>query len=177
MISARLALAATASTFVLAGCQYWPWHKDAPAPASAAEKPVTVAPAAEKEFVSKPATEEAAPMDDAKACDILGSSGWEAWINKMPGVGMTPTLHVVGKVEVRTGGYTFGWKEGPMDRSAIPKLRLKLVPVAPTGMAMQAITTEDVKYEAPALASGYSGVMISCGGTVIAEITEITDAH
>lgn len=176
MISTRLALVATASTLVLAGCQYWPWHKDKPAPVTEAEAPVTVLPVApEAEPAVQPAAEEAAPVE--QACDILGSSGWEAWINKMPGVGTTPTLHVIGKVEVRTGGYTFEWKEGPMDRSAIPTLRLKLVPVPPEGMAMQAITTEDVKYEAPALASGYSGVIISCNGTVLAEITDITDAH
>ncbi|MDP1556232.1 MAG: hypothetical protein Q8L84_12315 [Hyphomonas sp.] len=176
MLKSRLALAAAASTIVLAGCQYWPWHnRDAP--------PLTAPVEAEGSFTVLPAeaaatimpVEEATPV--AEACDVLGSRDWEAWINKMPGVGMVPTLHVVGKVDVRTSGYTFEWKEGPMDRSAIPALRLKLVPVPPDGMATMAITTEEVKYEAPALSSGYSRVIIGCGGTTLAEITEIMDVQ
>jgi hypothetical protein len=87
------------------------------------------------------------------------------------------TLHVVGKVDVRSGGYTFSWDEGPMDRSAMPALRLKLVPKAPDGMATMAITTEAVAYQAPALSSGYSRVVIGCGGTTLGEITEIMDVY
>jgi len=51
------------------------------------------------------------------------------------------------------------------------------VPKAPDGMATMAISTEEVNYEAPALASGYSHVIISCGGTTLAEITEIMDVY
>lgn len=156
MTRTRLALAAAASTLVLAGCQYWPWKSDTTA---------TVAPDAAK------------PVPETEACAVLDSRGWEAWINKMPGPGAVATLHVIGKVDVRTGGYTFTWQEGPMDRSAVPALRLKLVPKAPDGMATMAITTEDVAYQAPALSSGYSRVIISCGGTTLGEITEVMDVY
>lgn len=111
-----------------------------------------------------------------ESCDILDSRDWEAWLDVMPGIDPSPTIHVVGKVDVRTGGYTFEWQEGPLDRSAMPALRLRLIPVKPDDMALQAITTEEVHYAAPATAS-YSRVLVACGGETIAEIDEITEAH
>ena len=112
------------------------------------------------------------------ACEgIYETRGWEAWVNRMPGPDMEPTIHVVGQVDTRTGGYSFEWQEGPLDRSAMPALRLRLVPTAPDGMATQAITTHDLMYHAPVPAHGYSRVIIGCGDTVLGEITEITDAY
>ncbi|MEQ9507031.1 MAG: hypothetical protein RLO80_12270 [Hyphomonas sp.] len=177
MTALRTALIAAASAFALAACT----TETAPEPADlAAEQPVEVTvpeTAEETVTIEEEVAEEAVPVEETDACDVLESSGWEAWINKMPGPGATPTIHVIGKVTVRTGGYTFEWQEGPLDRSAMPALRLKLVPVAPTDMAMQALTTEDVKYEAPALATGYRSVIIGCGSETLAEITEITVAQ
>lgn len=161
-----LAFMATAAALTLAACQALPWNApgmpESAAPSEAA-LPVTVS-------TGKPAA-----MPESEACAVIGSRGWEAWVNKMPGPDMHPKIHVVGQVDVRTGGYTFEWQEGPLDRSAHPALRLTLVPIAPEGMALQAITTMEVKYEAPALASGYSRVLISCGGAPLAEIAPITD--
>lgn len=168
MSGTRLALAAAASSLALAACQYMPWSKaEAPAaapPESALPVEVTV----EEKVVT-----ESAPQTGT--CDVLESRDWAAWVNKMPGPGAAPKIHVTGKVDVRSGGYTFTWGEGPLDRSATPALRLKLVPKAPDGLATMAISTEEVKYEAPALAARYSRVIISCGGTTLAEITEIMD--
>ncbi|MDP3457873.1 MAG: hypothetical protein Q8S09_01235 [Hyphomonas sp.] len=176
MTRTRLALAAAASTLVLAGCQYWPWKSDTTATvAPDAAKPVTVTVGGT--LPAETVAGEAPPVTETEACAVLDSRGWEAWINKMPGPGAVATLHVIGKVDVRTGGYTFTWQEGPMDRSAVPALRLKLVPKAPDGMATMAITTEDVAYQAPALSSGYSRVIISCGGTTLGEITEVMDVY
>jgi hypothetical protein len=166
MTRPHLAFMATAAALTLAACQYMPWSgagtTESKAPPESA-LPVTVS------------TGEPAAMPDSGACAVLDSRGWEAWINKMPGPDMQPKIHVVGQVNVRTGGYTYEWQEGPLDRSAHPALRLTLVPIAPEGMALQAITTMEVKYEAPALATGYSRVLISCGGAPLAEITQITD--
>ncbi len=167
----HIALIAAASTLALAGCAT---ETALEAPALAEEQPVTVT---VEDAVPVEVVEEAAPVAETESCAVLESRDWEAWINKMPGVDMVPTIHVIGKVDVRTGGYTFTWEEGPLDRSAVPALRLKLVPVAPDGMATMAITTEDVKYEAPALSSGYSRVIIGCGSTTLAEITEIMDVQ
>lgn len=166
MTRPHLALA-LAAAFTLGACQSLPWSK-AGAPESAAP-PEAALPIA----VTTP---EPAPMPESAACAVLASRDWSAWVNRMPGPGLQPKIHVVGQVDVRTGGYTFDWQEGPLDRSARPALRLKLVPRAPDGMATQAITSMEVAYEAPALAAGYSRVIISCGSTTLAEITEITDA-
>lgn len=166
MTRPHLAFMATAAALTLGACQYMPWRSagtaETAAPSEAA-LPVTVS------------TGEPSTMPESEACAVIGSRGWEAWVNKMPGPDMQPKIHVVGQVDVPTGGYTFEWQEGPLDRSAHPALRLTLVPIAPDGMALQAITTMEVKYEAPALATGYSRVLISCGGAPLAEIKQITD--
>ncbi len=174
MIISRLTIAA-ASTLVLAGCQYFSGSEAvAPEAPSAADAPVSVAP---PQIDSNAPEETADVTEPAEACAVLDSRDWAAWINKMPGPGAAPTIHVTGKVDVRTGGYTFEWKEGPMDRSAVPALRLKLLPIIPDGMATQMITTEEVKYEAPALSTGYSRVIVSCGTLTLAEITDIMDVQ
>lgn len=171
MTRTRLALAAAASTLVLAGCQYWPWKGDTTstvAPVEAeAEKPV--------EVTTDVVTPEAAPVEETETCAVLESREWAAWVNRMPGPGAVATLHVTGKVDVRSGGYTFEWQQGPLDRSATPALRLRLVPKAPDGMATMAITTEEVKYEAPLSGISYSRVLVSCGSITLGEITEIMD--
>lgn len=168
MLNPRLTLAAAASTLALTGCQYLPWHKqkvETPALVEEAETVIVV----EEEV----AIVEAAP----ETCDVLESRDWAAWVNLMPGPDASPTLHVTGKVDVRTGGYTFDWQTGPLDRSATPKLRLKLIPKAPDGMATMAITTEEVNYSAPASGIEYSGVLVSCGSITLADIAEITKAY
>ena len=67
--------------------------------------------------------------------------------------------------------------EGPLDRSAMQILRLGLIPKAPEGMATDAITTESVTYAAPALASSYDRVIVTCGPLTLSEITKITVAQ
>jgi hypothetical protein len=173
MPATRFALAAAASRLALAACQYMPWSK---AEAPAAAPPESAIPV-EVTVEEKPVTPEVTPTPETAACDVLQSRDWAAWVNKMPGPDMAPKIHVTGKVDVRSGGYTFAWEEGPLDRSATPALRLKLVPKAPDGMATMAISTEEVKYEAPALGTGYRSVIISCGGTTLAEIAEIMDVY
>lgn len=175
MTRPSFALAAAAFVLVLAGCQGAPGETASVAAPAASEAPVQVT--AEETVRVETVVQEAAPAAKPEACAVLDSRDWEAWINKMPGPAAVATIHVVGKVDVRSGGYTFSWDEGPMDRSAVPALRLKLVPKAPDGMATMAITTEAVAYQAPALSSGYSRVVIGCGGTTLGEITEIMDVY
>jgi hypothetical protein len=174
MTRTRFVLASAASALVLAGCTGWSGGTDTASAPAASAAPVQVTTG--EPVTVETVVEEAAPVAETEACGVLDTRDWEAWINKMPGPGAVATIHVVGKVDVRSGGYTFTWEEGPMDRSAVPALRLKLVPKAPEGMATMAITTEEVKYEAPALSSGYSRVVIGCGSATLGEITEIIDA-
>lgn len=170
MLKTRFALGAAAATLALAGCQYMPWSK--------AEAPALTEPAAGEQPALVVVEEEIVIVEEAPdTCDVLESRDWAAWVDMMPGPDMTPTIHVTGKVDVRTGGYTFEWKQGPLDRSATPALRLKLVPKAPDGMATMAITTEEVHWSAPAGGIAYSRVIIGCGPVTLAEIPEITEAH
>lgn len=171
MSAPRLILAA-ASTLVLAACQSWQSGKEDTAATAAPVDAGT--PAAE---TTEPVMPEAAPVEDTETCAVLESRDWAAWVNRMPGPGAVPTLHVTGKVDVRSGGYTFEWQKGPLDRSATPALRLKLVPKAPDGMATMAITTEDVKFEEPLGGVTYSRVIVSCGGITLGEISEIMDVY
>ena len=98
MISPRLPLAAL-SAFALAGCQYMPWHKPKVETPALTEEAETVIVIVEEDVVIV----ESAP----ETCDVLESRDWAAWVNLMPGPDATPTIHVTGKVDVRTGGYTF----------------------------------------------------------------------
>ena len=175
MTRPSFALAAAASVIVLAGCQSAPAETASAAAPAASEAPVQVT--AGETVRVETVVQEAPPAAKPEACAVLDSRDWAAWINKMPGPAAVATIHVTGKIDVRSGGYTFSWEEGPMDRSAVPALRLKLAPKAPDGMATMAITTEEVKYQAPALSSGYSRVVIGCGGTTLGEITEIMDVY
>ena len=158
MTSLRLFALAAASGALFAACQ-----------TPAAEAPSAAPPASEVPVV-------VGETPVANDCAVLESRDWEAWVNRMPGPGATPTVHVVGQVDVNTGGYTFEWEVGPMDRSMTPALKLELIPVKPDGMATMAITTEDVHYMGPVAGSAYRSITITCGGETLAEITEIPDA-
>lgn len=61
-----------------------------------------------------------APTPSPTACAVGESRDWAAWVNRMPGPGATPTLHVTGKVDVPHGGYTVTARAGAADRSATP---------------------------------------------------------
>lgn len=115
----------------------------------------------------------------AMECPVLESTGWTAWINRMPGMGDGPTLHVTGDVVLPTPGYTLELVGGIMDRAMPPGLHLKLVVTPPPEdeMVLQVLTTETVSYETEALESGYRVIHVECGGRRLASITEIGDAH
>ncbi|PKP83284.1 MAG: hypothetical protein CVT79_00240 [Alphaproteobacteria bacterium HGW-Alphaproteobacteria-18] len=155
----RLLALAAASGALLAACQ-------TPAP----EAPALAPPEADIPVI----VGDSAVTD---ACAVRESRNWAAWVNRMPGPGATPTVHVTGEVDVPTGGYSFDWEVGPMDRSMTPALKLKLIPIKPDGMATMAITPEEVHYSGPLAGSAYRSITITCGSQTLAEITDIPDAH
>ncbi len=126
------------------------------------------------ETTCDPATEEAA--GDADGCPVLSSSDWNAWIDHTPGTG-EPTLNVTGVVELPTPGFTFVWREGPLDRRSPPTQRLVLVPESPTGLVAQVLTTETVQYRAHALATDYRSIHIVCGSHTLAIIDEVAAVY
>ena len=136
-----------------------------------AEDPATPAPG--------PAEFEKLAPEANMECPVLESSGWTAWINRMPGMSEGPTLHVTGDVVLPTPGYKLELVGGIMDRAMPPGLHLKLIVTPPPAdeMVMQVLTTETVSYEAKAMEHGYRVIKVDCAGTKLAEITEIEDAH
>lgn len=164
----RSLLATLASVALFAACGPASPPSTEPAPAGAEPEPAEEAPAE---------TTEAAADDGEPACPVIESANWTAYIDRMPGPDAAPTLNVSGEVTVPTPGFTFAWREGPTDRSAVPSLRLILEPAAPTGLVLQALTTETVSYRGPALPNGYSRIIIVCAGEPIAEIIEIGDVQ
>ncbi len=112
-----------------------------------------------------------------KSCPVVENSGWKAWVNRMPGPGAAPTLIVEGQVTLPSAGYTVELKLGRADRSAIPVQQLILEASAPAGQPAQVLTPQTARIDTPAIAGKYKAVQIVCGGDVIAEITDIPDAH
>lgn len=167
-----------ASTLVLGACQYFGSKDEAPVAPVVAD----AAPAASIVPEAAPAAEPVVQIEEEIAavpepCNVIASRDWEAWVNKMPGPDASPKVHVVGKVDVATPGYTFSWTVGPMDRSATPVLRLRLTATKSDGMVNQVITTEEVKYEGPVPGTGVRGVIITCGTVQIGEVKDVQDVY
>ena len=95
----------------------------------------------------------------------------------MPGPDSRHTLHVSGEVDMPTPGYAFEWRVSAADRSATPVQRLLLTATPPDGMAAQVITTETVRYQGPAIAKLYKGILVMCGARVLADIPDVSIAE
>jgi hypothetical protein len=112
-----------------------------------------------------------------KKCAVIESKNWQSFVDKMPGIGAKPSLRVTGEIVLPTPGFTIALREGRADRSAIPTQQLILELTPPTGMVMQALTTETVRYDGAAIADKYTDVQIICAGKQLAEITDIQTVH
>jgi hypothetical protein len=55
--------------------------------------------------------------------------------------------------------------------------RLTLTATPPDGMTAQVITSEQVKYEGPAITKMYRGILVMCGGGVLADIPDVSIAE
>lgn len=106
-------------------------------------------------------------------CPITESKEWGAWINAMPGPGSgRPRLIVKGNVTVPTGGWTLKLEQGPLAESDPPVQTMELLATPPSGMATQAIVTQEVRAELPALPR-YGSVVIRCGSETLATIRDV----
>ena len=132
---------------------------------------------AEGETAAAPEEEITSDMTDIASCPVIDSRNWHAWIDAMPGPDSNPALHVSGEVDMPTPGYRFEWREGAADRSATPVQRLMLTATPPDGMVAQVITTEPVRYDGPAIAKLYRGILVMCGGSVLADLPDVSIAE
>ena len=110
------------------------------------------------------------------ACPIVGSSGWAAWVNAMPGPNARPTLIVTGKVTVPTGGYRFAWRDMRVMESYPVQVAVELEAIPPAGPATQAIVTHDVRGEWP-ISPPVGSLTLRCGDRVLARIAPVETAH
>ena len=119
-----------------------------------------------------------APARPARAadCDIIGSSGWAAWVNAMPGPNARPTLIVTGKVTVPTGGYRFAWRDMRVMESYPVQVAVELDAIPPAGGATEALVTHDVRGEWP-ISPPVGSLMVRCGAMVLARIAPVETAH
>lgn len=138
-----------------------------------ASEPAGETPAAEM-AAEVPAAADETAADDAAALPCLAENArdGEAWINRMPGPGATPTLHVQFKVDARNSGDVFTLAFRGADRALPPAYRYELVRTS-AGM-LPAITEIAVSYQEPNFAEPeLRAVMISCDGAPLIEISPV----
>ena len=124
------------------------------------------------------AREDAAMADDqSTSCPVIDSRDWAAWINAMPGPDAEPTLIVTGEIDLPTPDYTIEITLGPADRMMPPGQYLDLAASAPDGMVAQVVTPTPVRFETRAVYPEYRKVVVRCGDTLLAEITDVPTAH
>lgn len=166
----RLIFAGASALVFTAACQMFYQDAETPDAPDGDQAPVVSEPAEQADKIRE-------KQDRLMICPVLESKDWGAHINAMPGPDAKRTLHVYGKVTMPTPGYTFEWIEGRADRSMVPTVRLHLHATAPGGMVSQVLTEEDVQYSGVALTEKYTAVIVMCGETKLAEITEIDVAR
>lgn len=108
-------------------------------------------------------------------CPVIDSTDWRAEVGPVEGA-EGPHLIVTGRVTLPTPGWDVTLRAGMADRSAMPVQQVILTASAGPGMVAQVLTDYDLRLEVPALAS-YRGVLILCGGEVLAELTEVGQAE
>ena len=122
-----------------------------------------------------PAAEEDGLIQGTSAnagCPVHESANWTARVRTQPGSSRA-SLQVSGQVVLPTPGFAVIGQLAALDRRRPPSQRVALVFTPPQDVVPQVLTTEDVLLTLPALASTYRAVIITCGDTVLAEITDI----
>lgn len=111
------------------------------------------------------------------ACGIIGSTGWAAWVNAMPGPNAQPTLIVTGKVTVPSGATLVGWGDMRVMESYPVQVVAELTAVEPEGVAgTPVVVTRDVRGEWP-ISPPVGSLTVRCGDQVLARIAPVATAH
>ena len=113
-----------------------------------------------------------------RACPVIESRDWKAWIDAMPMVGTDGNrLHIAGEVDLPTPGYSVELIPGPADRAMPPSQRFSLVATPPDGIVAQVVTPTPVRYQGKAMYPAYRSIKVSCGGKPLAAIPEVPTVH
>ncbi|HEX5181742.1 MAG TPA: hypothetical protein VFW19_01195 [Allosphingosinicella sp.] len=109
-------------------------------------------------------------------CHALGSSDWDAHVERIPDHHnrpvLKPTLLVSGKVIVPSGGYSASLDLGPVQKLDAPVQQILIRTDPPGGKEPQAPATIDVRGRFPAL-KRYGAVVIRCGDGTMAIIKPV----
>jgi hypothetical protein len=109
-------------------------------------------------------------------CPIVGSSGWAAHVNAMPGPNARRTLHVSGKVRVPTAGYRASLRLGPVAESHPLMVTVLLDVKPPSGAAAQVASTLSVS-SSWAVDGDVGSVTVRCGGRTVGRVSPVETAH
>lgn len=109
-------------------------------------------------------------------CHAIGSSGWNAHVERIPDHHnrpiLKPWLIVSGQVTVPSAGYSVSLDLGPVRKLDAPVQQIMVRTEPPAGPAAQVLTTVNVNGTFPAL-KHYGAVTIRCGDGTMAIIKPI----
>ena len=117
----------------------------------------------------------ATPPPPSRACPIVASSDWRAWVNAMPGPNSRPTLHVVGNVTVPSGDWTARFV-GSRVMESYPVLVVVVLDAQCSGMGIQVPVLREVRGSWPS-EQAVGSVTVTCRGTTLARISPVETAH
>ena len=118
----------------------------------------------------------AAPPPQSGSCPIVSSSGWQAWVNAMPGpMNQRAKLHVVGKVTVPSGDWTARFV-GSRVMESYPVQVVVELDAESSGMGIQVPVEREVRGSWPS-EPAVGSVTVTCRGTTLARIAPVETAH
>jgi hypothetical protein len=116
----------------------------------------------------------AQPPGLAGSCPIASSRDWQARVDTTLGPDQRPTLIVNGTVVAPSGGYRMEFEPHLTERRSYPvQLVARLRAIPPDGMATQALTTHDIRWQWPLARGPVGAVTIACGNQTLAEISPV----
>lgn len=161
-----------AAALALAGCQtaYPPVdpYYGQPSPPPIGTPPYPGAPAADPYGADRPGFPGPAMTG---RCPIVSSRDWNARVEPSNVAGERPKLVVNGTIVAPTGGYRMEFDPYLQALETRPlQLSARLNAIPPQGMAIQALTTHDVRWQWPLQAGPVGSVIVECGQQRLAAI-------
>lgn len=108
-------------------------------------------------------------------CLASAPANFRAIVSALPGD--AAALIIEGTVDVPTPGYEATWRLGAADKSMPPTQHVEVTFIPPGGMVAQVITRTEVRFETPWAGAAPRGVIVHCGDTVLAEISDVDTAY
>lgn len=114
-----------------------------------------------------------APISSSAPCPVLGSRNWQAVLTRPVDAKAPATLLITGEADLPTPGYTTRLRQGLADRAMPPSQQIVAEFTPPDSMVTQVVTTEQVRFAMADALPRYRSIVIRCGASALATITEI----